>query len=326
MAGSLCSSACSASQAVLAVRRVTSAASALLVPHQYGIGVASGAERILHSMQHTLTDKQRWLAALKCDITNAFNCCNRALLLEKLYGTPELSALYSIAAFAYSMPSTLLLERADGDFIESRNGVRQGDPLSALLFCLYMRDVYAAVANAANVTLYAFVDDLHVVGEPAEVLKALTALETALPAVSLTCNTSKSQFAYFHNEQAPLMRATLETLADRNIIVRTDERLASRHTGNHSARAAHGSRGRSGGPRRASSSTWACSGPAPGGQRRVLPPPAARRNAGAERHAAAASVHGTSAQLPAAVHATQLHCGHLRRVRRADAGGCRRQA
>ena len=52
--------------AVLAVRRVTAAASALLVPHQYGIGVASGAERILHSMQHTLTDKQRRLAALKC--------------------------------------------------------------------------------------------------------------------------------------------------------------------------------------------------------------------------------------------------------------------
>ena len=49
--------------------------------------------------------------------------------------------------------------------------MRQGDPLSTLLFCLYMRHVYASVAAAANVTLYAFVDDLHVVGEPAEVLR-----------------------------------------------------------------------------------------------------------------------------------------------------------
>ena len=205
--------------AVLAVRRVTAAASALLVPHQYGIGVASGAERILHSMQHTLTDKQRRLAALKCDISNAFNCCNRALLLEKLYGTPELSALYNIADFAYSTPSTLLLERADGDSIQSSNGVRQGDPLSTLLFCLYMRDVYVSVAKAANVTLYAFVDDLHVVGEPAEVLKALASLETALPAVSLECNTSKSQFAYFYGDQAPLKKAALDTLAGLNITV-----------------------------------------------------------------------------------------------------------
>jgi hypothetical protein len=208
--------------AVLAVRRVTAVASTLLMPHQYGIGVASGAERILHSMQHTLTDKQRRLAALKCDISNAFNCCNRALLLERLYSTPELSALYSIADFAYSTPSTLLLERGDGDSIQSSNGVRQGDPLSTLLFCLYMRDVYASVAAAADVTLYAFVDDLHVVGEPREVMKAFAALETALPAVSLTCNTSKSHFAYFHGEQAPLMRATLDTLAAHNITVHED--------------------------------------------------------------------------------------------------------
>ena len=205
--------------AVLAVRRVTAAASALLVPHQYGIGVGSGAERILHSMQHTLTDKQRRLAALKCDISNAFNCCNRALLLERLYNTLELSALYNIADFAYSTPSTLLLERGEGDSIQSTNGVRQGDPLSTLLFCFYMRDVYASVAAAADVSLYAFVDDLHIVGEPAEVLKALAVLETALPAVSLACNTSKSHFAYFHGEQAPLMRATLDTLAGHNITI-----------------------------------------------------------------------------------------------------------
>ena len=37
----------------------------------------------------------------------------RALLLERLYSTPELSALFSIADFAYSTPSTLLLERTE---------------------------------------------------------------------------------------------------------------------------------------------------------------------------------------------------------------------
>jgi hypothetical protein len=208
--------------AVLAVRRVTAAAATLLAPHQYGIGVPGGGERILHSMQHTLADKHARLAAAKVDISNAFNCCDRARLLDRLYHTPELSAIYRIAEFAYSAPSTLLLERGDGDSIQSTNGVRQGDPLSTLLFCLYMKDVYSSVAAGANVSLYAFVDDLHVVGKPTEVMKALAALETALPAVSLTCNTAKSRFAYFHAQTAPLPKSILDTLAGHSITVHED--------------------------------------------------------------------------------------------------------
>ena len=208
--------------AVLAVRRVTAAAATLLSPHQYGVGVPGGGERILHSMQHTLTDKQARLAAAKIDISNAFNCCDRARLLDRLYHTPELSAIYRIADFAYSTPSTLLIERGDGDSIQSANGVRQGDPLSALLFCLYMRDVYSSVAATADVTLYAFVDDLHVVGKPSEVMKTLAALETALPSVSLACNTAKSHFAYFHAHTAPLPKSILDTLAGQNITVHED--------------------------------------------------------------------------------------------------------
>ena len=114
--------------AVLAVRRVTAAAATLLAPHQYGIGVPGGGERILHSMQHTLTNKQARLAAVKIDISNAFNCCDRARLLDRLYHMPELSPIYRIADFAYSTSSTLLIERGDGGSIQSANGVRQGDP------------------------------------------------------------------------------------------------------------------------------------------------------------------------------------------------------
>ena len=208
--------------AVLAVRRVTAAAATLLAPHQYGIGVPGGGERILHSMQHTLTDKQARLAAAKIDISNAFNCCDRARLLDRLYHTPELSAIYRIADFAYSTPSTLLLERGNGDSIQSTNGVRQGDPLSTLLFCLYMKDVYSSVAADASVSIYAFVDDLHVLGKPTEVIKALAALETALPAVSLTCNTAKSHFAYFHTQTAPLTKSVLDTLAAHSVTVHDD--------------------------------------------------------------------------------------------------------
>jgi hypothetical protein len=207
---------------VLAVRSVTKAASTLLKPHQYGIGISSGCEMMVHAMQHTLADTTKKHAVLKIDITNAFNTCNRADMLTKLYATPELKTLYRIADFAYSTPSQLLLQGCDGKTIQSTNGVRQGDPLACLLFCLYMRDIYDAVSKQAKVTLYAYIDDLHVVGTPNEVMKAFTALQSLLPAASLTCNTAKSHFAYFHQDIAPLHRNVLDTFAEHNITIHHD--------------------------------------------------------------------------------------------------------
>ena len=64
--------------AIVAVRRVSGEAASLLAPHQYGIGVAGGAEKILHSLQHELTDGDKRLALLQLDITNAFNTCDRS--------------------------------------------------------------------------------------------------------------------------------------------------------------------------------------------------------------------------------------------------------
>jgi len=179
------------------------------------VGVSSGAERVVHSLQRALTDPARCLSLLQVDISNAFNACDRARVLRELYRTPQLSSLYRLADFAYSAPSELLLERGDGRAIRSQNGVRQGDPLSALLFCVYMRDVLTQTAARADVQLYGFFDDLHVLGRPSEVLKAFDALRAELlPAVSLSCNTAKSHFAYFHDHAAPLLRGQREALAD----------------------------------------------------------------------------------------------------------------
>ena len=72
-------------------------------------------------------------------------------MLRQLYEQPSLSAMYRIADFGYGMPSQLLLQRCKGQYLLSSNGVRQGDPLSAILFCLYIRDVLAQVSAQATV-------------------------------------------------------------------------------------------------------------------------------------------------------------------------------
>ena len=203
---------------VIMTRTVSGVAAQLLAPHQYGVGVPSGAERILHSVQHSLTDgSSSKLALLKVDISNAFNSCDRAGVLRELYGTPQLGALFRLTHFAYSAPSQLLLQGCDGKAILSSTGVRQGDPLAPLLFCLYMRDVYRKVAEQADVTLYGFFDDLNLAGTPKKVMVALDALQRLLPSVSLKCNTAKSHFAYFHQDDAPLMQSIRDRLAENNI-------------------------------------------------------------------------------------------------------------
>ena len=44
--------------------------------------------------------------------------------------------------------------------------MRQRDPLSALLFCVYMRDVLHQVSEA-GVAVYGFFDDIGMTGTPA---------------------------------------------------------------------------------------------------------------------------------------------------------------
>ena len=203
--------------AIVAVRRVSTETAQLLAPHQYGIGVAAGAEKIIHSLQHELTDADKRLALLQLDIANAFNSCDRARVLRELYALPALLSVYRIADFAYTQPSALVLSGCDGGMIESAQGVRQGDPLSALLFCVYMRQLLEQVSDKTGVRVYGYFDDVNLLGTPQQLMAALGHLQSALPQASLQLNTTKSHFAYFHDQSTPLSAAVRDTLSAHNI-------------------------------------------------------------------------------------------------------------
>jgi hypothetical protein len=78
-------------------------------------------------------------AVLSVDIETAFNSVDRAAVLRALYSHDALSPLFKLTDWAYSSPSLLLVRNRAGkviEVLESECGVRQGDPLGLLLFCL----------------------------------------------------------------------------------------------------------------------------------------------------------------------------------------------
>ena len=161
---------------------------------------------------------------MSVDIANAFNTCDRALLLEKVWATPELAEMFPIVSLAYSSPSKLLIRQGAGPTLWSSNGVRQGDPLSSLLFCLYQREAYEAVAAAApSVTLYAYMDNLYIVGPPPEVTAAFSSLKLQLQSLRLECNKGKSFYMYFHDEDNhPLSQAVEQYLEHEGIEIKRE--------------------------------------------------------------------------------------------------------
>ena len=150
----------------------------------------SGAERIVHCMQYSLTDRTAKRAALKVDMSEcAFNSVRpRARCCASCTPRPSSARCSASRTSPTRRPPPLLLPRCSGQSIQSGNGVRQGDPLACLLFCVYMRELYAELAAAGRrQAVRASSTTCTSSGSPAEVVKALAALQRLLPAVSLRC-------------------------------------------------------------------------------------------------------------------------------------------
>ena len=214
----------------------------LLAPHQFGVGEQDGCSQVVQSLQHLLTQSPRPapasarrhhfafsspqpaplpgattprpLACLSIDITNAFNSINRAALLQAAYSQPDLSPCWRMVAFAYGQPSLLLMTGdstvADGEaYLLSENGVRQGDPLSSMLFSLAMRGVYSRMNEQLQAGCYAFIDDSHGVGygNLSQCWQVWQQLSDQLAPLGLQLNVAKCELTCFHTATAEQVAA-----------------------------------------------------------------------------------------------------------------------
>ena len=117
---------------------------ASLLSGQFGVGSPGGVEPQIHFLR-SLVGR---FHLVKFDFCNAFNEVDQSVVINEVRRLiPELD---HFVTWAYGTPSKLLLRLADlsVDVLPCQRGVRQGCPLSPLLFSLAMRRVVQAIRDS----------------------------------------------------------------------------------------------------------------------------------------------------------------------------------
>lgn len=75
--------------------------------------------------------------------------------------------------------------------------------MSSLLFCLYLREALNVISTP-SIRIFAYIDDVHIVGPVDDILSAYRRLSSQLDRLGLEVNAAKSALIYFHNHSHPL--------------------------------------------------------------------------------------------------------------------------
>jgi hypothetical protein len=114
-----------------------------LMPHQLGVGVQGGCE-IGARLPQYIARKLPGHCVLALDLTNAFGTIRRGLILQGV--TARAPSLLRFFRRAYSGASGLV--SSSGSLVgHSFTGVKQGDPLGSLLFCLGAQQMILRIAE-----------------------------------------------------------------------------------------------------------------------------------------------------------------------------------
>jgi hypothetical protein len=204
-----------------------------LLKNQYGVGNKDGTAQVVHQLQTRISDAAKPEAAISLDLRNAFNECSRSHVMQTVYRHRELECLWKMVDFVYSSPTTLWTVGADGSLqsspsLQSVQGVRQGDPLSPLLFALLWQIVIDEVLQEwsqqhtdDDAHILAFVDDTTIVGSVDTVFQVYDMIVEKARNIGLQVQPAKCAFIYLHAATAPPNAATAARIAE-NVIPSDD--------------------------------------------------------------------------------------------------------
>ena len=136
-----------------------------LFPVQLGVGTSCGVESVIHAAQNYIdSNGDSDIILIKLDLQNAYNNLSRRAFLRLV--RDQYPELLRIALFLYKEPTKLII-RNDGDIatvIPSSEGVRQGGPLSTVLFCLAIQPALVEISKKfPKAFLKAIADDITII-------------------------------------------------------------------------------------------------------------------------------------------------------------------
>ena len=170
---------------------------------QLGVGHPGGVEKALHALRAALQEIEDSIL-ISDDLPNAYNLRDRARLLQLFFAEADLSPLFHLVHMAYGAESHLY--KVEEDRLvwvhPSLRGVKQGDPLSLLLFALSIQKCFEQ-ADIEGVTAVAICDDLEIVGSVEDAFKAYDRVVEAEVAEKIDRVSNKRFVLWIHNRAPP---------------------------------------------------------------------------------------------------------------------------
>ena len=176
-----------------------------LNPFQFGVGIKSGAEGIIHSVNKYIFDskiviKDSSKVILKIDFNNAFNSINRSKMLSVV--KDHFPSIFNWTSFCYSNAAKLFCGE---NIIDCTTGVQQGDPLAPLLFSITLQELLLDLSKKfPNIQINCwYLDDGILIVEGLQVNAILDYFLEVGPSFGLFLNLEKCEVISVYNLQNP---------------------------------------------------------------------------------------------------------------------------
>ena len=199
-----------------------------LTPDQVGVGIKGGGELVAHAISllkdiiatrrhandwafeeaERLLDLVDPYCLLAIDFVNAFNCIRRGRIWEQILITaPELARYFE---WAYKGSADLFYSDGSKAGVSS-TGVRQGDPLGPLLFCLGIMALLSKLRTGnPDCTAIAFIDDVSCFGRRSKLERYLAQCVKEAQPYGLVVSTAKTVILDLSHEPPPGVSSSIE--------------------------------------------------------------------------------------------------------------------
>ncbi|GJR26184.1 putative reverse transcriptase domain-containing protein [Tanacetum coccineum] len=167
----------------VAMRGVRKEMSKYVGDFQFGVGVPSGAEAVLHGANRFLNKfhSDGSLAMLTVDFSNAFNLVDRTTLLHEVQTRCPSISLW--VDFLYGQSARLYV---GDDHIWSTTRVQQGDPLGPLIFALVLHPLVHRIRDCCQLLFHAwYLDDGTIIGDANEAENGLFSRDIGRPTLDV---------------------------------------------------------------------------------------------------------------------------------------------